>query len=94
MNKKLLTSLLCCLLFIAGAGNLSAAQKKSAKGVKPIICAITAYYECNAEKGCVARSAAELDAPSLFRIWIKKRRLNCWAPRAKRTGSARSRRKS
>jgi len=76
MNRKLLTGLLCCLLLItAGAANLSAAQKKSEKGVKPIICAITTYYECNAEKGCVARSAAELDAPRFFRIWIKKKEI-------------------
>jgi len=74
MNKRFLTGLLCCLLLAVGAGNLCAAEKSS-KDIKPIICTITRYYECNAENGCVARSAEELDAPRFFRIWIEKKEI-------------------
>jgi hypothetical protein len=75
MKRKYFFGLFCGLLLIlAGAGNLFAASSNE-KAIKPIICTINTYYECDAVKGCVARSAAELDAPRFFRIWIDKKEI-------------------
>ncbi len=78
MKRNLVCSFFCCLLLLAaGAGNGLAAQngKSGKNNAKPIICTITNYYECNAETGCVARSAKELDAPRFFKIWIKDKKI-------------------
>jgi len=75
MYRRFYFGLLCgLLLFLTGTGNLFAAAAND-KSVKPIICTINNYYECDAVKGCVSRSAAELDAPRFFRIWINKKEI-------------------
>ena len=76
MRKIHVGYLFCCLLLMATGGGTAAAQGTRAKAkVKPIICAVSNYYDCSLEKGCQRKTAAELKAPQFFKILLDKKEI-------------------
>ncbi len=64
------------LLLAVGIASPAAAQKnKSTTKTRPIICAISNYYECSLEDGCQQKSAAELNAPQFFKILLDRKEI-------------------
>jgi len=93
MKRKFACGLFCCLLLIvtAGSGRASQNRQNDRDNSKPIICAITSYYECNAKQGCSVRSAEELDAPRFFKIWINKKEIELLGSPGKRSRTSKIR---
>jgi len=68
----------CCLLLLltfGAAGPVAAGKQASKSKVRPIICAISNYYECLPAGGCQAKSAVELEAPAFFKILLDKKEI-------------------
>ena len=62
------------LLFTAYLG-YAGAEETASSGARPVICAISSFYECSFEKGCEPRTAAELNAPQFLKIMIDKKQI-------------------
>jgi hypothetical protein len=77
MRKKYMLCFFCCLLLIVvGGGTATAQGTKTKKKVKPIICAVSNYYECSLDDGCQQKSAVELNAPQFFKLLLDKKEIH------------------